>query len=401
MKNIYHRFVTAVPILLALMMFGGCSGIGEKALDLSVVYGTTTVLALLLLIAYCSLVAVHESWFLLLFSSVFVFNAGYLTLSLSTSLSEALLANRIAYLGSVFLPLAMLMIIINVCNMKPSRLSVGALSVFSFFTFLIAASPGYSDIYYQSVSIAEVNGITVLDKVYGPWHKLYLFYLLFYFSLMVTVIIHASHKKKLRSCTHPATLASAVLVNIAVWLLEQLVHVDFEFLSVSYIISEVFLLGIYLLNQENQANKNVVPVVPSAPEASVSPEIPVVTVREAEKASDNLVPEEKTEETLPVNEVDLCEKASDESTPEPPLSPSVLSANASLHLTPTERAIYDLYVSGKKPKDVMLSLNIKENTLKYHNRNIYNKLGVSSRKQLVELALSTENTNQPQKNQKP
>ena len=179
MKNIHHRFVTAVQLLLALMMFSGCSGIGEKALSLSVVYGATTVLALLLLIIYCSLVTVRESWFLLLFSSVFVVNGGYLTLSLSTSLSEALLANRIAYLGSVFLPLAMLMIIINACNMKPSRLAVGALSVFSFFTFLIAASPGYSDIYYKSVSIAEINGITVLEKVYGPWHKLYLFYLLF------------------------------------------------------------------------------------------------------------------------------------------------------------------------------------------------------------------------------
>ena len=29
---------------------------------------------------------------------------------------------------------------------------------------------------------------------------------------------------------------------------------------------------------------------------------------------------------------------------------------------------------------------IKENTLKYHNKNIYNKLGVSSRKQLLRFA---------------
>ena len=394
MKNIHHRFVTAVPLLLALMMFSGCSGIGAKALSLSVVYGATTVLALLLLIIYCSLVTVRESWFLLLFSSVFVVNGGYLTLSLSTSLSEALLANRIAYLGSVFLPLAMLMIISNACNMKPSRLAVGALSVFSFFTFLIAASPGYSDIYYKSVSVAEINGITVLEKVYGPWHKLYLFYLLSYFSLMVAVIIRASLKKKLRSYIHSVTLASAVLVNIAVWLLEQLVHFDFEFLSVSYIISEVFLLGIHLLNQENLENRTIVSVVPSVPEASVSPVAPVVSVQEAEKMPETPVPEKKTEEILPVNEGDLSEEAND--VPAPELSPSPLdfSTNVRLHLTPTERAIYDLYVAGQKPKDVMLSLNIKENTLKYHNRNIYNKLGVSSRKQLIELALSAEHTNQ-------
>jgi DNA-binding CsgD family transcriptional regulator len=30
-------------------------------------------------------------------------------------------------------------------------------------------------------------------------------------------------------------------------------------------------------------------------------------------------------------------------------------------------------------------LDITENTLKYHNRNIYGKLGVSSRKQMLEI----------------
>ena len=30
-------------------------------------------------------------------------------------------------------------------------------------------------------------------------------------------------------------------------------------------------------------------------------------------------------------------------------------------------------------------MNIKETTLKYHNRNLYGKLGVSTRKELLEL----------------
>ena len=34
----------------------------------------------------------------------------------------------------------------------------------------------------------------------------------------------------------------------------------------------------------------------------------------------------------------------------------------------------------------MNALSINENTLKYHNRNIYSKLGVSSRRQLLEFA---------------
>ena len=38
----------------------------------------------------------------------------------------------------------------------------------------------------------------------------------------------------------------------------------------------------------------------------------------------------------------------------------------------------------------MAALNIKENTLKYHNKNIYGKLGVSSRKQLVSIAAAIQ-----------
>ena len=55
-------------------------------------------------------------------------------------------------------------------------------------------------------------------------------------------------------------------------------------------------------------------------------------------------------------------------------------------LTPTERNVFTLYLEGKTSKEIMTALNIKENTLKYHNKNIYGKLGVSSRKQMLELA---------------
>ncbi len=54
-------------------------------------------------------------------------------------------------------------------------------------------------------------------------------------------------------------------------------------------------------------------------------------------------------------------------------------------LMPTERSIYDAYLAGTSTKEIMSILNIKENTLKFHNKNLYSKLGVSSRKQLLEV----------------
>ena len=54
-------------------------------------------------------------------------------------------------------------------------------------------------------------------------------------------------------------------------------------------------------------------------------------------------------------------------------------------LTQTERKIYDSYIKRITTKEIMASLNITENTLKFHNKNIYSKLGVGSRKELIEI----------------
>ena len=55
-------------------------------------------------------------------------------------------------------------------------------------------------------------------------------------------------------------------------------------------------------------------------------------------------------------------------------------------LTPTEYRIYELYLAGKSAREIMEITGTKENTLKYHNKNIYSKLGISSRKQLLRFA---------------
>ena len=52
-------------------------------------------------------------------------------------------------------------------------------------------------------------------------------------------------------------------------------------------------------------------------------------------------------------------------------------------LTPKEREVFTLYLDGKSAREIVVLLNFSENALKYHNKNIYSKLGVSSRKELL------------------
>ena len=339
------------PSALILFFFTGCNPIGEKAVSLSVIYGVAAVLAMLLLVGYCCIAKKRDRWYLLLFASVMVVNIGYLALSISRDLSEALWANRVSYLGSVFLPLSMWMIIINATHIRYSKWIPTMLLVIAGLMFLIAASPGYLPIYYQEVSFSIVDGVAMLNKVYGPLHSLYLIYLLGYFTTMVATIIHATLRDKVDSLAYAVIIAIAVFVNIGVWMIEQLVYIPFEILSISYIISESFLLGLHVLMAEAEKQKR--PVSPALPQASPAAIAPVTEAPPTDA--------EGSQETIEVFLAGLRQ------------------------LTPKEQALYDCYVAGLTTDVIMAQLNIKENTLKFHSKNLYGKLGVKSRKQLMAL----------------
>ena len=342
-------------LFLSSALLSGCGSIGQKNASLSIIYLALTAISLLLLIGCLLLVRRNKHWFVILFSSVIVVNLGYTLLSVSTSLEMALIANRIAYSGSVFLPMAMLMIIINVTNTKYTRWVPISLLLLSIAVFLLAASPGILDVYYKEVSFEVINGVATLVKVYGPLHPVYLFYLLGYMTAMITIIIRAQVRKTIENAAHAAIIATAVLVNVGVWFIEQLSDINFEILSVSYIISELFLLSAHLVIVENQHLREL---VTQKEEALLATQSPSKTNANGEISAEML---------------------------------DYFTAGLDL-LTPTERAIFEAYLQGTTTKDIMRDLNIKENTLKFHNKNLYSKLGVSSRKQLLEVhkAISTE-----------
>ena len=163
-----------------------------------------------------------------------------------------------------------------------------------------------------------------------------------------------------------------MFVNIGVWFIEQIAHIEFEMLSVSYIISELFLLGIHLVMNEYRRLKKI--------------------VKQVESVQGYCGIEASTPDMMIEQPVELQTVA-----------PERIEAfmTGLKTLTPAEKAIYEAYVARVTTKEIMANMNIKESTLKYHNRNLYGKLGVSSRKELLEvhkhirsLQAALEDTNQ-------
>ena len=309
-------------------------------MNLSIIYGIATALALLLAVGYCTMVKQKENWLLWLYFSVFVANLGYFTLSISMTLEEALLANWLAYLGCVFLPLFMMMTMLKACKLECNKLMRIVLVVISSITFLVAASQGYLPWYYKEVTFTRIDGIAKLHKVYGPLHAMYFIYLLAYFALIIAVICYAARRKKIASYKQAGLLAVVVLFNIAIWLVEQFIHWEFEFLAVSYIVSGLLLLFLYGMIQDYEEL--------------------------LEKTKEQQQRETATEDAALRPVLTLAEW--------PELQ--LLSAR--------ERDVLDKMLQDKKRKEIAEELFITENTVKKHTTSIFSKLGVANRGELFE-----------------
>lgn len=308
-------------------------------MNLSIIYGVAAIVALLLAVGYCTMVQKKENWLIWLYFSVFIANLGYFTLSVSTTLEEALLANRLAYLGCVFLPLFLLMTIVKVCNLTCKKGWRVVLIGISLVIFFITASQGYLDWYYKEVSFQRVDGVSKLQKIYGPLHQVYYIYLFVYFALMIGVICHAIRRKKIATYKHAGLLVVVALLNIVIWLVEQLVRWEFEFLSISYIVSELLLLLLYGMIQDYEL------------------------LMEQKSARQQEEPE-KEKNIYPVPEL----------TDWPELA----------LLSNREKDVLQKMLEDKKRKDIAEELFITENTVKKHISNIFAKLEVSNRHELLE-----------------
>ena len=212
---------------------------------MALAYGITALIALCMVGICVWADKKKDVWLILLFVSVSMCNLGYYMLSISKDLDAALNSNRIAYLGSVFLPFFLLMMVLRFCGLRRSKVMTVSLAAIGILMLAITTSPGILPIYYRTVDIAFVDGGTKLIRTYGPCHMLYYVYLIGYMLSMIGIALYSVAKKKIKSRQHTILLLCAVFCNITIWLVEQFLPRGFEWLSVSYILTEGLILAIY------------------------------------------------------------------------------------------------------------------------------------------------------------
>ena len=297
---------------------------------MTIAYAVMFALAALLLVCHLLLVKKREPWLVLLFACVTVVNFGYFLLSLSKTLPFAIFANDVAYLGSVFLVVCMLFTVIKLCGFVPRRALVIALLSLGALMLSIVCTAGFLPLYYREVTLTFVDGAAKLEKVYGVLHPVYLLYTIAYFVAMIAAIVHSACRRKVGKRRFAALIAAVVCGNILVWVVEKFIPWDFEFLSVTYILSELVLLLVYWMIEE------------------------YVYVQDMQRDVGEDARLARVLTRLPKGET----------------------------LSTRESEILVLVLKGKKRRDIAATLHLSENTVKTYTRTLYAKLDVASRDEL-------------------
>ncbi len=290
-----------------------------------------------------------EPWLFLLFVCVAIVNLGYTLIAFSKTVEFALFANKITYLGQVFVPLCMFMIISKLCGYNYKKWVQYTLIGVAVLMFALVCTTGYLDWYYTSATIENVAGATVLRKKYGFLHPTNLIYVILYLVAMISVLCVSLKKRRGASQKQAYIMLAIVVGNIGLWCIEKIVPWEFEALSAIYLISAFAFLGVWLMLQD-YVHKRDIPTYTPAEKEELAVQITAMTM-------------------------------------EAKLAKVLTFVKEDNPLSMREREILEMVIAGKKRKEIADTMHLSENTVKTYTRTLYGKLGISCREELYELLL--------------
>ena len=210
-------------------------------------YIITTVLAIINLFALICVVDNKKInyYFILLMLIMAISNAGYLALGLSQNVQEAVLANKIAYIGGCFTSPIMIFLICSICKYNFGRAFRMGVYAYCLVVYVMILTIGYNDIYYTEYHTEKLWDSTILVNEYGIGHSM--FYVILYGAIIIQVamLIHSIVKKRSVSRKNLYLLFGLEVMNVSLFFVGRLINADFEVMPALYVFNGWFFLIIH------------------------------------------------------------------------------------------------------------------------------------------------------------
>ncbi len=173
-------------------------------------------------------------YFMMLMLIMAVSNGGYLALALSETVEEAILANKIAYLGGCFTSPLMIFLICSICKINISKWYRFCIYVYCFIVYGMILTVDYNQLYYKEYHIERFSDSTILVNSYSFGHTL--FYLILYGAIIIQIalLIYCTVKKRCISRKNLGMLIILEIFNVSIFFIGRVINPDFEVMPALY-----------------------------------------------------------------------------------------------------------------------------------------------------------------------
>lgn len=184
-------------------------------------------------------------YILLMLALIVLANGGYLSIALSQNVQEAILANRISYLGGCFIPILTLLLICAICNYQIATWKKILMYLSGILMYLMILTIGRNGFYYSKTSMGTYGGAAVLERTYGPGHKYFYIFLYGYVLIFSILLIYTMVKKRSISKKNLHALIGWLIINIGLFTLGRFLNPAIEIMPLVYVVDSVILLYMY------------------------------------------------------------------------------------------------------------------------------------------------------------
>ena len=201
-------------------------------------YFITTILALINLLIF--IFKFEEKKIVYLFTLLGVLTTvscgGYLALALSETLSEAILAKKIYYIGGCFTQPVVFFSVCYLCKLKVPGWLRNILYVYSFVVYCLVLTIGYNEWYYKAPYIENFQGVTILEYTYSFGHVLFNIMLYAFVLVDIILLIYSLYTKSAVPRKSLWAMTIMQVVNVVLFVIGRYLNSEVEIMPLMYVI---------------------------------------------------------------------------------------------------------------------------------------------------------------------
>ena len=179
----------------------------------------------------------------LLFVLIPIVNLSHLMLAQARNLEAALLAAKFTYLGGPFLQLMIMLAVFGLCRIGVNRWLRVSLLLLCLGEYFCVLTIGWNGLFYRSVELLRINGVTSLQKEYGPLHTFVQGMVILYFLISITVIIRTMRRNNQIGRKILIMMIFPEIVSLLGYFVGRLLFPQSDFLPLTYVAAQL----VYLL----------------------------------------------------------------------------------------------------------------------------------------------------------